>query len=125
MSHFTKINTQIRDITALVGACTEMGLKIERNAEARGFGSNRRRGEYVIKLNGPYDVAVNRDDNGDWRLEADLWRGHVENELGKDFGRLKQLYGVHKTSIEAHRRGMSVRRRDMQNGSIRLAVCRI
>jgi|GEM_PF-1247358 len=59
MSHFTTIRTQIRDIDALRGACTELGFQLIQNAEARGFFQSTK-GEYVIQLKGPYDIAVNK-----------------------------------------------------------------
>jgi len=125
MSHFTQIETQVRDIAALRAACEELGLQVLENAEARGYGSNRIHGDFVIRLKGPYDIALQRHTDGTYRLQADLWAGHVERELGNGFGRLKQLYGVHKTTLEARRRGLAVRRRNRADGSIRLALCRV
>jgi len=125
MSHFTTVNTQIRDIAALRAACTELGLEVIENAEARGYSSNRIRGDLVIRLKGPYDVALQRQPDGCYALHADLWQGRVESELGTGFGRLKQLYGVHKATLEARRKGMSVRRQPIDNGSIRLVMCRV
>lgn len=125
MSHFTHIETQIRDIDALRDACAELGLAVEANAEARGYGSNRIGGEFVIRLKGPYDAALQKQTDGTYRLTADLWQGHVEKELGRDFGTLKQLYGVHRASREARRRGLSVRRRRLDSGTIRLSLCRV
>jgi hypothetical protein len=58
MSHFTTIQTQIRDEAALRAACREMGFIVESNAEARGYSSNRIKGDLVIRLKGPYDIAV-------------------------------------------------------------------
>jgi len=40
MSHFTTIQTQIKDIAAL-RACAELGVELSENAEARGYGGNR------------------------------------------------------------------------------------
>ena len=125
MSHFTTVKTLIKDILALKAACAELGLEVLENAEARGYGSNRIHGDHVIKLTGPYDVALNRLPDGSYAMNADLWNGHVEKELGKDFGRLKQFYGVHKTTLEARRRGLTVRRQALGNGSIRLALGRV
>ena len=82
MSHFTQIDIEIRDIEALKAACDELGLTLKKNAEARGFGGNHRKGEYVIKLKGPYDIALNSRKDGIYKAETDLWEGHVENELG-------------------------------------------
>ena len=122
MSHFTQIQTKITDIEALRAACGELGLEVLDNTQARGFGRNTRHGEHVIRLKGPYDIAVNPTDSGDYSLETDLWQGHVEKELGPDLGRLRQLYGVHKATAEAKRRGLRVRRRALADGRIRLAV---
>ena len=56
MSHFTTIKTQIRDTEALRAACSELGLELIQNAEARGYYTQTTKGEYVIRLKGPYDM---------------------------------------------------------------------
>jgi hypothetical protein len=122
ISHFTTIDTQIRDIDALADTCRELQLTLEPNATARGYAGATHPGEHVIRLQGPYDIAVNRQDNGSLGFTADLWQGHVEAEAGKDYSRIKQLYGVHKTTREARRKGLNVRRRDLRNGHIRLQL---
>ena len=121
MSHFTDIDTQINDIDALRDACGELKLKLEANGEARGYAGNRNHGEYVIRLNGPYDVALNRVD-GNYKLTADFWNGHVEKELGPGFGRLLQLYGTHKVMRDARRRGFRVKRTKQKNGNVMLKI---
>lgn len=45
MSHFTTIQTQIKDIAALRDACRELGVELNENAVARGHGSNNQQGE--------------------------------------------------------------------------------
>ena len=122
MSHFATIKTQIKDIEALRDACAEMGLMVLQNVEARGYGNNRHRGEYVIALKGPYDIALNRQPNNAFGLTTDWWDGHVEKEVGKDYGRLLQLYGVHKAMREARQKGYSVQRNLLKDGSIKLAI---
>ncbi|MBT5606933.1 MAG: DUF1257 domain-containing protein [Lentisphaerae bacterium] len=122
MSHFTEIRTQVRDIEALRDACAEMGIELLNNAVARGYGSNRLEREHVIRLRGPYDIALNRNGDGHFTLTTDWWNGHVEKEVGKDFGRLLQMYGVHKATREARRRGHAVRRKQLKDGSIRLSI---
>ena len=122
MSHFTTIETEIRDIDALRAACQEMGPLLLQDAEARGIAANRRQGEYVVRLKGPYDIAVNREENRSYGLTTDWWQGHVEQEVGKDFGRLLQFYGVHKATREARRRGYTVRRQQLENGAVKLCL---
>jgi hypothetical protein len=122
MSHFTTIKTQIKDIDALRGACAELGFTVTANATARGYSEQTRKGDYVIKLNGPYDVALDKQADGSYGLTTDWWLGHVEKEVGPNFGKLLQLYGVHKASMEARKKGLSVLRRAKADGSIKLIV---
>ena len=84
MSHFTTITTQIRDPVALRGACQELGVELLKDTTARGYGSNVHQGDYVIRLRGPYDVALTRQQDGSYGLTTDWWDGHVERELGPD-----------------------------------------
>ena len=122
MSHFTTIETQIKDIEALRSACQELGLEVLENVEARGYGNSRRKGDFVIRLKGPYDIALNRAANGTYELTTDWWNGHVEKEVGAGFGRLLQVYGVHKATREAKRRGYRVKRRSLKSGEIQLTL---
>jgi len=122
MSHFTEIKTQIKDIEALRSACQEMGLTLLQNAEARGYYQNTTKGDFVIQLKGPYDIAVNQQPDGSFGITADLWAGHVEKEVGQGYGKLLQLYGVHKAMREARKKGHLVHRSQQQNGSIKLSI---
>jgi len=122
MSHFTEIKTQVKDIAALRSACQELGLKLLQNAQARGYYENKTKGDFVIKLKGPYDIAVNKQKDGTFGLTADLWQGEVEKEVGEKYGKLLQLYGVHKATLEARKKGLSVLRRPQPNGSIKLVL---
>jgi hypothetical protein len=122
MSHFTDIKTQIKDIQALRSACKELGLKLLQNAQARGYYENKAKGDFVIKLKGPYDIAVNQQKDGTFGLTADLYQGHVEGEVGAKYGKLLQLYGVHKATMAARKKGLSVFRRPQQNGAIKLVL---
>jgi hypothetical protein len=122
MSHFTTIETLIKDIAALRSACKELKLPLHPNAEARGYASQTRRGDFVIQLRGPYDIAVNRQPDGTFGLTTDWWQGHVEKEVGANFGKLLQLYGVHKATAEARKKGFSVLRQSQGNGTIKLVL---
>jgi hypothetical protein len=122
MSHFTEITTQIKDIEALRLACQELGLNLLQSADARGYYDNKTKGDYVIQLKGPYDIALNKQADGTFGITSDLWNGHVEKEVGQKYGKLLQLYGVHKATMEARKKGLSVLRRQKQDGSIKLVL---
>ena len=58
MSHFATIQTQIRDLDALHDACVELGVKLIPETTCRGYAGIVRQAPHVIKLRGPYDIAV-------------------------------------------------------------------
>lgn len=122
MSHFTTINTQIKDINALRSACAELGLSVAANAQARGYMQNNIKGDFVIQLKGPYDIAVNQQKDGTHGFTCDWWDGHVEKEVGPKYGKLLQFYGVHKATFEARRKGFLVRRSQQKDGSVKLVI---
>lgn len=124
MSHFTTIQTQIRDLDALRDACGELGLIMLPNAKCRGFAGVTRLAPHVIQLKGPYDIAVEpaKENDGTYGLTTDWWDGHVAREVGTGYGRLLQSYGIHKTMREAHTRGLRVHRRQEQDGSVLLTL---
>lgn len=97
-------------------------MTLLQDAEARGYYENKTKGDYVIKLKGPYDIALNQQKDGSFALTSDLWNGHVEKEVCQGYGKLLQLYGVHKAGIEARKKELSVLRRQQQNGSIKLVL---
>ena len=122
MSHFTTIETQVRDIGALREACRELGGELLENAIARGYAANTHKGDLVIRLKGPYDVALNRQQDGRYGLTCDWWDGHVERELGPGYGKLLQLYGLSRAQAEARRKGYTTRRQQLGDGSIKLTI---
>lgn len=122
MSHFTEIQSQIRDLEALRDACIELGLELAYDTEARGYAGQTRKGDAVIKLNGPYDIAVNQQPDGTYALTTDWWNGHVEKEVGTNYSKLFQLYGVHKAMREARRKGYLTTRKTLPNGAIKLTI---
>jgi hypothetical protein len=121
MSHFVTIKTQIKDIEALKSACSELGFGFNENAQARGVGTEQHC-DYVIRLKGPCDIAVHRQAVGTFDFSTDWWGGHVEREVGKEYGRLLQLYAVHKTAREARSRGLRIQRNALANGTIKLVL---
>ena len=98
------------------------GSPCSRTPRRGGYYENKTKGDYVIQLKGPYDIALNKQPDGTFGITADLWNGHVENEVGPGYGKLLQFYGVHKATLEARKRGLSVLRRQQQNGSIKLVL---
>jgi hypothetical protein len=124
MSHFTTIQTQIRDLDALSDACSELGVALVVNGQCRGYAGITRQAPHVVKLRGPYDIAVDKStpNDGSYRLTTDWWDGHVAKEVGEGYGRLLQTYGIHKTMREARSRGLRVFRKQEQDGCVLLSL---
>jgi len=122
MSHFTTIQTEVRDLDALHDACAEMGLQLLKDEHCRGYAGILRKADHVIKLNGPYDIAVDPAQGGRYGFSADWWEGHVAKEVGPGYGRLLQSYGVHKTLRTARTRGLRATRRIESDGTVLLTL---
>lgn len=116
MSHFSKIKAKITDEEALRAATTKMGLNLIRNGNARYY-SGTQHADLVIKLRGRYDVALNRNADG-YEMQADLYSGNVEKEIGPNAGLLMQRYAAEKTRIEAFKRALSVCEKEEGNDII-------
>ena len=62
------------------------------------------------------------ENDGTYGLTTDWWNDHVAREVGTDYGRLLQSYGVQKTMREARRRGLRSTRRVEADGTILLTL---
>ena len=124
MSHFTTIQTQVRDLDALQEACTDLGVELLTGVPCRGYATAQRQCARTVRLKGPYDIAVDPSPAGDgtYGLTTDWWNGHVEREVGPQYGRLLQSYGVHKTLREARSRGLRATRKQEADGSVLLVL---
>jgi hypothetical protein len=110
MSHFTQINTEIRDFDALRTAVVRCGGELVENAECRWY-SGTRQFQLVVRLPGRYDAALERQSDESYRLTADWYGGHVARYLGRNGDILLQLYAAEKAKLEGRRRGFSVTER--------------
>ena len=127
LSHWTPIKTQVKCLDAVGAACAELGLKLRiakpgMKESARGYNRSICFGDAVIECPGPYDVALQREPDGTFKMVTDWHRGHVEKCVGKNFERLVQLYGVHRATAIARAKGLSVRRQAGLNGAINLVM---
>lgn len=107
MSHFTEVKTEIRDIEALKNALNAMDLRLEHNTRCRYYSGAPIR-DNVVKLPGPYDMALEKDSNGAYNISADFYRGHVEKTIGKNGSILLNNYSIEKLRIEAKKMGCKV-----------------
>ena len=126
MSHWLKVQTEIRDLNVLEEALHNLNpdIKLVPNAKARGYSG--KTFEWVIRLPGLYDVGLTRPlgfaSSNVWELEADMWMGHVERVLGKNCEKLVQEYATVMLERQARRKGYMTRREQQDDGTVKLYV---
>lgn len=144
MSHTTEINNIVfADIEALKAAVNELtskGVKctLIKGGTPRAYYQNQQgmgEAEYVLQLqDAPYDIGFYRDSVKKGLVaRTDLFMGHVQRVLGANvsagesqgqaaLGRLYQTYAIHAATRKAVQQGMSVKRVNNEDGSVRLVV---
>lgn len=124
MSHWVKVTTEIKDLDALRTAlqAIDKNYKLVEDAVARGH--ENKECDWVIKLNGHYDVGLKRGVGFDapWELQLDSWGGHVQRELGENCSKLLQQYSLAVIKRQARRGGMTVSEKRLEDGTIELEV---
>ncbi|MFZ5650726.1 MAG: DUF1257 domain-containing protein [Bacillota bacterium] len=122
MSHWTSVQTNIRDLTVLEEAARSLGCGVAHYAEARGHYRSLQALMVIIPPESPYDIAANREEGGNISLTTDWYRGYVEKVVGPEFGLLKQRYAVIMVRRQAYALKAAVTEEALQDGSVRLRV---
>ena len=121
MSHISKIELQVNDLSILGSACARLGLELIRFRKNFKWYGKEAPCDHAIRVpQAEYEIGV-IDRNGLYELNCDFYDRNLERVIGKNGGLLKQAYAVEKTVIEARRKGYSVLERKTENG-IRLQV---
>jgi hypothetical protein len=125
MSHFSQIKTQIRDLTSLQTALTDLGVAWKPGPQAvRGYRGQTHSAEVVIEQSNGYDIGFSQE-QGQYELVADLqyWQQPLSVE-----GFLKQVtqrYAYHTVLKETSRQGFQLsEQQNNQDGTIRLVLQR-
>jgi len=130
MSHFTTVQVEIHDLECLKQAAEELGgvwmtpTTKRASVSVRGWGSETRKAVNGIRCKGRFDIAVDppKNEGEPYLLAADLYDGSVERQMGKNFGKLSQRYGVLKVTKMMRARGKRVVRKELTGGRIELEV---
>lgn len=93
MSHFTHVSAEIRDLDACNKALNNMGLTMQSYGSCRYyFGTEMK--ENVVRLPGQYDMALEKNGTGSYRITADFYGGYVERTIGPRGSILLHNYSV-------------------------------
>ena len=121
MSHISKIELQVNDLSILGSACARLGLELIMSKQNFKWYGKEAPCNHAIRVpQAEYEIGV-IDRNGLYELNCDFYDRNLKRVIGKNGGLLKQAYAVEKTAIEARRKGYSVLERKTENG-IRLQV---
>lgn len=121
MSHISKIELQVNDLSVLGSACARLGLELVRSKTTfKWYGKDAPCAHAIRVPQADYEIGViNRE--GGFELNCDFYDRNLEKVVGKAGGLLKQAYAVEKTKIEARRKGYSVLEQKTETG-VRLQV---
>ncbi len=125
MSHFSQIKTQIRSLTFLQDALTDLGINWKSGPrQVRGYQGQTRNAEVVIEQDNGYDLGFSWNGN-EFVLVADLQYWQQNLSVDGFLRQVTQRYAYHTVVKETARQGFQVaEQQQQQNGSIRLVVQR-
>ncbi|MEQ8383234.1 MAG: DUF1257 domain-containing protein [Coleofasciculus sp. A1-SPW-01] len=125
MSHFSNIKTQIRNLTSLQSALTDLGVDWKTGpSQVRGYQGQTRTAEVVIEQENNYDVGFAWNGK-EYELVADLQYWQQPLSVEGFLNRITQRYAFHTVMNETAKQGFQVAQHENnQDGSIRLVVQR-
>lgn len=125
MSHFSNIKTQIRNLTSLEAALSDLGVEWKAGPRSvRGYQGQTRNAEVVIEQENDYDIGFSWNGN-EYELIADLQYWKQSWSVDGFLNRVTQRYAYHTVIHETEKQGFQVSEQQKnEDGSIRLVVQR-
>lgn len=125
MSHFSQIKTQIRDLSSLQSALTDVGVDWKPGPqEVKGYRGQTRRAEIAIEQDNGYDIGFSWNGQ-EYELVADLQYWKQPLTVEGFLNRVTQRYAYHTVVKESTLQGFQVSEQQQnQDGSIRLVLQR-
>lgn len=125
MSHFSQIKTQIRNLTSLKAALTDMGIDWQEGPrEVRGYRGQTTNAEVAIEQDNGYDIGF-RWNGSEYELVADLQYWQNDLTVNGFLNRVTQGYAYQTVLNETAKQGFQVAQQDKnEDGSIRVVLQR-
>ena len=125
MSHFSQIKTQIRNLTSLKAALTDLGIEWKAEPETvRGYRGQSREAAIAIEQENGYDVGFSWNGK-EYELVADLQYWQQPLSVAGFLSQVTQRYAYHTVVNETTKQGFQVSEQQQNtDGSIRLLVQR-
>lgn len=125
MSHFSNIKTQIRNLSCLQSALTDLGVDWKKGPSGvRGYRGETRTAEVVIEQDNNYDIGFAWNGK-EYELIADLQYWQQPLSVEGFLNRVTQRYAFQTVITQTAKQGFQITEQDNnQDGSIRVVVQR-
>ncbi len=125
MSHFSQIKTQIRDLSCLQEALSDLGISWKPGPQlVRGYRGQTATAEVVIEQDNGYDIGFSQN-QGQYELVADLQYWQQALSVDGFLRQITQRYAYRTVLKETSLQGFQVAEQQQNaDGSIRLVVQR-
>jgi hypothetical protein len=125
MSHFSNIKTQIRNLSSLKVALTDLGVEWKEGpATVKGYQGQTRTADLVIEQKNNYDIGFSWNGK-EYELVADLQYWQQPLTVDGFLRQVTQRYAYHTVINESANLGFQLAEQEKnQDGSIRLVVQR-
>jgi hypothetical protein len=125
MSHFSQIKTQIRKLSSLQSALTDLDISWKSGPQpVRGYRGQTKTAEVTIEQDNGYDVGFSWN-GSEYELVADLQYWQQPWSVERFLSRVTQRYAYHVVLDESANKGFQVAEQQQnEDGSIRLVLQR-
>lgn len=125
MSHFSQIKTQIRNLSSLESALTDLGIDWKPGpCEVRGYRGQTQEAAIAIEQDNGFDIGF-RWNGQEYELVADLQYWKQEWTVDRFLSRVTQRYAYHTVLRESIQKGFQLAEQEQnQDGSVRLVLQR-
>jgi hypothetical protein len=125
MSHFSQIKTQIRNLSSLQSALTDLGIDWKSGPqEVKGYRGQTQTAELAIEQDNGYDIGF-RWNGTEYELVADLQFWRQNWTVDRFLSHVTQRYAYHTVLSETSQKGFQVSEEQKNSdGSIRLVLQR-
>lgn len=125
MSHFSNIKTQIRNLTSLKAALSDMGVDWQAGpTKVRGYQGQSRNAEVVISQDNDYDIGFCWNGQ-EYEMIADLQYWQQPLTVDGFLRQVSQRYAFHTVISESTKQGFQISEQQKnEDGSLRLVLQR-
>lgn len=125
MSHFSQIKTQIRNLTSLQAALTDMGIDWKSGTrEVRGYRGQTHQAQVTIEQDNGFDIGFAWNGN-EYELVADLQYWEQKWTVNRFINEVSQRYAYQTVVSETTKQGFQIAEQQKNDdGSIRVVLQR-